>query len=177
MTGDSTSAAATITTTNNDNIEEHEQVTILEEMGFLTNRDAPAVAAHAIAILDAGILPLLLRILKHKEDAATATTSKNENSTAYSTGGFLYSWQSNTAQDAALYTLMHMASVPQVRRVLREDYHGCVEVLVSILNYGKVISDRLKNAAMSGGVDGNYEEEDVELGRSSLQCLKAVSSR
>ena len=77
MTGDSTSAAATITTTNNDNIEEQEQVTILEEMGFLTNRDAPAVAAHAIAILDAGIFPLLLCIRKHKVDAAMVATLKN----------------------------------------------------------------------------------------------------
>ena len=56
---------------------------------------------------------------------------------------------------------MHMASVSQLRRVLRENYNGCVEVLVRILNYGRAISDRLENMAMSGGAGGNYEEEDV----------------
>mmetsp|Transcript_2329 Transcript_2329/g.5088 ORF Transcript_2329/g.5088 Transcript_2329/m.5088 type:complete len:1009 (-) Transcript_2329:214-3240(-) len=132
-----------------------------EEMGFLTNKDASAVAAHAI--LDAGIMPLLLRILKHKESETAESNGLGTNRGAY------YSWQSNTAQDAALYTLMHMASVPQMRRVLREDYRGCVDVLVSILNYGKVIGERFKNAAISGG----GEEGDEELGRTSLQCLKA----
>jgi len=132
-----------------------------EEMGLLTNKDASAVAAYAI--LDAGILPLLLRILKHKESGTAESNGLSTDRGAY------YSWQSNTAQDAALYTLMHMASVPQVRRVMREDYRGCVEVLVSILNYGKVIGERLKNAAISGG----GEDGDEELGQTSLQCLKA----
>mmetsp|Transcript_41622 Transcript_41622/g.88689 ORF Transcript_41622/g.88689 Transcript_41622/m.88689 type:complete len:1018 (+) Transcript_41622:150-3203(+) len=150
--------AGTVATAENNNDEE---LNLSEEIGLLANRDASAVAAHAI--LDAGILPLLLRILKHKVNGAAESIEDTMGGVSF------YSWQSNTAQDAALYTLMHMASVPQIRRTLREDFGGCVEALVSILNYGKVISEKLENAAISGG--GN--EEDEEMGRTSLQCLKA----
>ena len=116
------------------------------------SNDASEAASQAI--LDAGILPLLLRILKHKEDISATS--------ADSAGKFLYNWQSNSAQDAALYTLMHMSCVPQVRRALREDYDGCVEeVLVSILNYGESINSKLL-------------KPELELGQISLQCLKAV---
>ncbi|KAL7541515.1 hypothetical protein ACHAXR_012564 [Thalassiosira sp. AJA248-18] len=128
-----------------------------------TTTDASAIATQAI--LDANILPLLLRILKNKQESKT-------------TSGCYYNWTSNSAQDAALYTLMHMTSVPQVRRVLREEYGDCVDVLVSILNYGKVIDERLLKHVMapiknSSNGDDDKEKGCVELGQSSLQCLKA----
>ena len=92
-------------------------------------------------------------------------------------GGLPYGWPANSAQDAGLYTLLHMASVPWAREVLRIE-RGCVEVLVGILNYGRVISDRLRAVTLSGGGAGGAagEEEEDQLGRAGLQCLKAVSS-
>lgn len=133
-----------------------------EEAGF--HGATSVIAAHAI--IDAGILPLLLRILRHKEDRVAGPDENNVVDSSF------YSWQSNTAQDAALYTLMNMASIPKMRRTLREDHCGCTNVLVNILNYGKVINDKLKDAAVSGGGG----EDNADLGRTSLQCLKAVSS-
>ena len=70
---------------------------------------------------------------------------------------------------------MHMASVPQARArggmAMAEDKRGCVQALASVLNYGKVASQRLMGAVMGDGEGA----EDAELGRTGLQCLKAVS--
>ncbi len=123
-----------------------------EEVVTHNNMDASAIAAHAI--LDAGILPILLRLLNNNE----GHRAKNE---------ILYNWQSNSAQDSALYTLMHMSSVPQVRKELRENY-GCIEVLTNILTYGKkVIGERL--------LTSKDDKELESLSQLRLQCLKAVS--
>jgi hypothetical protein len=133
---------------------------LLKDLGFVTpTMDASAIAAHAI--LDTGILPLLLRLLNNNEehrDSALNSCAKNK---------ILYNWQSNSAQDSALYTLMHMSSVPQVRKELRENY-GCIEVLTNILTYGKkVIGERL--------LMSKDDEELESLSHLRLQCLKAVS--
>ena len=131
-----------------------------QQSGALVS-DASSVASQAI--LDAGILPLLLRILKIKEGGGDSS-------------GTLYNWSSNSAQDAALYTVVHMTSVPQLRQVLREEYK-CVEVLAGILNYGKVVQCLFKNASSELVQDAGEEQkkEAAELNQASLQCLKAVS--
>lgn len=105
------------------------------------------------AILEAGILPLLLRIL---------------NSKRYDSTGTIYSWETNSAQDAALYTFLHMTSVHQNRQVLMgdDDNYGCVEVLTSILRYGKVV---IGERSLVKDDDGK------SLCQLNLQCMKAVS--
>lgn len=134
---------------------------VSEEELLAGDKGSSAVAAHAI--LDAGLLPLLLRVLKQADSF--------EHADGESGSHILYSWQSNSAQDAALYTLLHMSSVPQVRRVLREE-NGCAEVLASILNYAKgdAICSRLLLAS-----NGKCDEDADSLGQLSLQCVKAVS--
>ena len=139
---------------------DEEDGALLNDLGFVThNMDASAIAAHAI--LDTGILPLLLRLLNNHEehrDSALNSCAKNK---------ILYNWQSNSAQDSALYTLMHMSSVPQVRKELRENY-GCIEVLTNILTYGKkVIGERL--------LMSKDDKELESLSHLRLQCLKTVS--
>jgi hypothetical protein len=139
---------------------DEEDGTLLKDLGFMThNMDASAIAAHTI--IDAGILPFLLRFLTHNDTHCnTEVVSCVENDISYN-------WQSNSAQDSALYILMHMSSVPQVRKELREDY-GCVEVLTNILTYGKkAIGDRL--------LKSKDDEELESLSQLRLQCLKAVS--
>ena len=108
------------------------------------------VAAHAI--LDSGILPVLLRALWNVDDVDDDAR-----------------YLPNTPFDQALSTLMHMTSVPRIRRTLRED-HGCVGVLTNIVNRGKeTIGDVLLRSK---------DDADVESMRQlSLQCLKAVSFR
>ena len=118
------------------------------------NGDTSAVAAHAV--LDAGILPVLLRVLGDRGGCGGPGG-----------GGDHARYSPNSTFDQALYALMHVASVPQVRRALREDY-GCVGVLADILVRGnEVIGDmRLRSK----------DDEGVEsLRQLSLQCLKAVS--
>lgn len=132
---------------------DEEDGTLLKDLGFVThNMDASAIAAHAI--LDASILPFLLRLLGQNQ-----TRTEND---------ILYNWQSNSAQDSALYVLMHMSSVPQVRKELREN-DECVAVLSNILTYGKkVIGERL--------LKSKDDEELESLSQLRLQCLKAVST-
>lgn len=118
------------------------------KVGVLTTKDTAASTVASQAILDSGILTLLLRIIKNK---------------SYDDAGTVYNWEANSAQDAALYTLLHMSSVPEIREVLRLDYE-CVEVLTGILNYGK---------AIVGEKTLVTDEEGESMGQLSLQCLKA----
>ena len=118
------------------------------------NGDTSEVAAHAI--LDAGILPALLRVLGDRGGCGGPGG-----------GGDHARLSPNSPFDQALYALMHVASVPQVRRALRED-HGCVGVLADILERGKEeIGDMLLRSKDDEGVES--------LRQLSLQCLKAVS--
>ena len=129
----------------------------LKDLGFVIhNMDASAIATHAI--LDAGILPFLLSLLQHNE---IHHDSASEND-------IWYNWQSNSVHDSALYILMHMSSVPQTRKELRENYE-CVDVLSNIVVYGKqVIGERL--------LKSKDDEELESLSQLRLQCLKAVST-
>ncbi len=114
---------------------------------LVANGDTSAVAARAI--LDAGILPVLLRVLWYVDDDDGAR------------------YLPNTPFDQALSALMHLASVPQVRGALREDY-GCVGVLTDIVVRGK--------ETMGDVLLKSKDDTEVESMRQlCLQCLKAVS--
>ena len=144
-----------------------------------------AVAAHAL--LDAGMLPLLLRVVRVR-----TTISKSTN--GHDQAGHKDEWDekklqnddeedinfpiwcSNSAQDAALYTLLHMASVPGIRRILREEC-GCVEELSNIVNCGRE-NKKLLSAVMTGKVEngGGEGQDGSDLLQLGLQCMKAVSA-
>lgn len=143
--------------------------------------DVSGNAAAAFALLDAGVMPLLLRIVRvaevnaastetiHRQDplevgVETATTSKDVVQN-------FPSWYSNSAQDAALYTLLHMSSVPGVRRTLREDC-GCVAELLNIVNCGTT-NEKLLIAVTDCAPGVGPDETD--LAQLGLQCMKAVS--
>ena len=119
---------------------------------LVANGDTSAVAARAI--LDAGILPVLLRVLWYVDDDGSG-------------GGDGARYMPNTPFDQALSALMHLASVPQVRGALREDY-GCVGVLTDIVVRGK--------ETMGDVLLKSKDDTEVESMRQlCLQCLKAVS--
>lgn len=127
--------------------------TKLAPSSSITGKGTSSSVVASQAIIEAGILPLLLRIL---------------NSKRYDNTGTIYSWETNSAQDAALYTFLHMTSVPQYRQVLMgdDDDYGCVEVLSSILRYGKVVI----------GERSLVKDDDGEsMCQLNLQCMKAVS--
>ena len=151
--GDRISLADTLPTNDEDD------EILLKDLGFVThNMDASAIATHAI--LDAGILPFLLSVLQHNEP--------HHDSTLISENDIWHNWQSNSVQNSALYILMHISSVPQVRKELRENYE-CIDVLSNILAYGKkVIGERL--------LKSKDDEELESLSQLRLQCLKAVST-
>jgi hypothetical protein len=116
---------------------------------LVANGDTSAVAARAI--LDSGILPVLLRVLWYVDDD----------------GGDGARYLPNTPFDQALSALMHLASVPQVRGALRED-HGCAGVLTDIVVRGK--------ETMGEVLLKSKDDAEVESMRQlCLQCLKAVS--
>jgi len=80
-------------------------------------------------------------------------------------------WSTNSSQDAALYALLHMASVPGMRRAMREEC-TCVEELVTIVECGKRRREELTKW-VTGNLGGRNEMEVTELGNLSLQCMKA----
>ena len=112
--------------------------------------DASAVASRAI--LDAGILPVLLRALPSSVDDGSDDARY---------------YLPNTPFDQALSVLMHMTSVPGVRRTMREEY-GCAELLADIVVRGK---ETIGNVLLRSKDDTEVES----MRQLSLQCLKAVS--
>lgn len=72
-------------------------------------------------------------------------------------------WEANSIQDAALFTIMNLAAESPVRRILRDD--GAVNVLSSIADY----------ATMSSRKDISAIDPIVGEMQQQFQCLKAVS--
>jgi len=90
--------------------------------------DAAAIASRAI--LSAGMLPLLVGILRADEKPENEDGKKEEEDGKKEEAP--YNWQSNTLQDSALYTLLHMSAVPGVRGELMTEQMNCAEVLARI---------------------------------------------
>jgi hypothetical protein len=115
------------------------------------NTGGDSVAARAL--LENGVVPLLLRIVRVDRGVNTLKQDPREVGGG-SSDTKVPRWSLNSAQDAALYTLLHLAGVPEIRGTLREEC-GCVSELVKIVEIGN-----------------SCESTDTALG---LQSVKAVS--
>lgn len=178
-----------------------------------------AIAARAI--IDAGLLPIILRVIRVAKADSTGTGLEVGGGSfgdaaacdpfvgrlpdeICNEGGYVTSspnminmptWNSNSAQDAALYTLMHMTSVSSVREEMlrRNDHVGggslVVEELKNIVDCGSDgvgIGDRLLDVVTGDGLVGDVDRAtpvsgDVSAGRTdfgwlALQCMKARMS-
>lgn len=119
--------------------------------------DNDGVSAAAYALLDAGVVPLLLRII-----CLEGTFLRDPKEVGGDNTNSIPDWPLNSAQDAALYTLLHIASVPEIRGTLR-DVYDCTSELLKIAECGKS-SDML-----------NVDPESDNKLNLGLQSMKAVS--
>lgn len=125
----------------------------------------------ARAVLGAGVVPLLLRIVRLNVDTGNFKQDPKEVG-----GGSLNTnnypcWSLNSAQDAALHVLLHLTSIPGVRGTLRDEY-GCANELSEIVKCGK--SNKQLNALVMQSIGDEADTDDIaQLG---LQSIKAVSS-
>lgn len=127
----------------------------LAPSSIIEGKDDPSLdSLAAYALIDTGVLPLLLRIIRFDITPAGGGSSSN------------LSWSLNSAQDAALFTLLHLASVPEVRGKLKE--YGCISGLTSIVEYGKANKD------LNDLIMGSYDDKDTDnLSNLGLQSMKA----
>jgi hypothetical protein len=130
------------------------------------NRDAVA----ALSLLDAGVVPLLLRIVRFNVDSVAFKQDPQEVGIGGEEAQSTPFWSMNSAQDAALYALMHLASVPEVRHTLMNDY-GCSYELSKIVASGK---SNEKLDALIVELDANDPDAD-NVAQLGLQSMKAVS--
>ncbi|KAL7545680.1 hypothetical protein ACHAWF_009030, partial [Thalassiosira exigua] len=148
-----------------------------EEGGEEAEEDGALQATRAT--LDAGVLPAMLDVLERKDGAGGGR------------GAFVKGWQPNSAPDAALYALMHMASAPRVRERMRREGRTraeggtteatimgrCERTLAEILERGREMDGSLSPKASKrkgkGKGAAKGEEDDKEAGQARLQCLKA----
>ena len=112
----------------------------------LTRPSKDPLAAHAVT--DSGIVPLLLKILTVRGDYPDRNDAKNEPSM----------WESNSLQDAALFTILNLATSQPARHYLKEV--DTVHTLSGITDFTK--NDSEENVPE----DSNYKVEQ-------FQCLKA----
>jgi hypothetical protein len=132
---------------------------------------ACGVAAHAL--LDAGLVPLLLRVIRIEEVGGNGPFLQDP----LEVGGGdrpitnnVPCWQLNSPQDAALYVLLHLASIPEVRGILRDEC-GCTHELTKIVECGK------SNVKLLGLATGSLDwdaAEVADLAQLGLQSMKAV---
>jgi len=166
-----------------------------------------AIAARAI--IDAGLVPILLRVIRvaKKADATDMNTSLrsdlfvgrlpdeicNEGHVVSPNMINMPTWNSNSAQDAGLYTLMHMTSIPSVSDDLLRKNSSVgggsliVDELKNIVHCGLEgvgVGDRLLDVVTGDGLVADFDREDgvamavegAELGWLALQCMKARMS-
>ena len=119
---------------------------------FLDN-DGVSVAAHAL--VNSGVVPLLLRVIRtggtFEQDPTEVGGDKSQINN-------IPDWPLNSPQDAALYTLLYMASVPETRETLRDEY-DCASEMLQLTECGKFDDDPESENALNLG----------------LQSMKAVS--
>lgn len=163
----------------------------------------------ARAIIDAGLVPILLRVIRvaKKADATDVNSSLrsdlfvgklpdeicNEGHVVSPNMVNMPTWNSNSAQDAALYTLMHMASISSVSEELLRKNGSVdggsliIDELKNIVHCGLDsvgVGDRLLDVVTGDGLVADVDREDgaamavegAELGWLALQCMKARMS-
>ena len=182
------------------------------------SRNEEALSGDAIAaraIIDAGLLPILLRVIRVAKKAASASSDLDASGTRSSSDDLFVgrlpdeicneghvvspnminmpTWNSNSAQDAALYTLMHMTSISSIRDdLLRKNDGGgggslVLDELKNIVDCGLDgvgVGDRLLDVVTGDGLVADVDREDgaamavegAELGWLALQCMKARMS-
>lgn len=177
-----------------------------------------AIAARAI--IDAGLVPILLRVIRVAKSDRASSGNVVFGSAApcdpfvgrlpdeICNEGYVVSspnminmptWNSNSAQDAALYTLMHMTSISSVRDDLlrKSDYVDggslVIDELKNIVDCGLdgvgVGDDRLLDMVTGDGLVADVDKEngvwasngggvvnEADLGWLALQCMKARMS-
>lgn len=117
-------------------------------------------ALAACALIDAGVVPLLLRIVRLNAGNSTFKQDHKEVGGGNSNTNNSCSWSLNSAQDAALYTLLHLATVPEIRGALNDC--KCHNELLRIVECGRESF-------------GNEADSD-DMAQLGLQTIKAVSS-
>lgn len=176
-----------------------------------------AIAARAI--IDAGLVPILLRVIRVAKTESTAELGfslENSASCDLFVGRLpdeigndqgrvtlpniinMPTWNSNSAQDAALYTVMHMSSISSVRDdLLRKNNRVgggsiVVDELKNIVDCGLDgvgVGDRLLDVVTGDGLVGDVDREDgvgasmggaaaegADLAWLASQCMKARMS-
>jgi len=183
-----------------------------------SSRNEEALSGDAIAsraIIDAGLVPILLRVIRVAKKAANASSDLDASGTRSSSDDLFVgrlpdeicneghvvspnminmpTWNSNSAQDAALYTLMHMTSISSIRDDLLRKNDGVgggslvVDELKNIVDCGLDsvgVGDRLLDVVTGDGLVADVDREDgaamavegAELGWLALQCMKARMS-
>eukprot|EP00984_Skeletonema_dohrnii_P002432 scaffold836_cov77-Skeletonema_dohrnii-CCMP3373.AAC.6 len=158
------------------------------------SRNEEALSGDAIAaraIIDAGLLPILLRVIRVAKKAANASSDLDASGIQSSSDDLFVgrlpdeicneghvvspnminmpTWNSNSAQDAALYTLMHMTSISSIRNDLLSKNDGggggllVVDELKNIVDCGLDgvgVGDRLLDVVTGDGLVADVDRED-----------------
>ena len=166
----------------------------------------------ARAIIDAGLVPILLRVIRVAKKGDTTTSDLgyasdpyvgrlpdeicNDEGCGVSLPNLMNvpTWTSNSAQDAALYTLMHMTSILSVRDDLLCQTCGVggesliVDELKNIVECGLDgvgVGDKLLDVVTGDGLVADVDNDDgvgaskggkdreTNLGWLALHCIKA----
>ena len=119
----------------------------------LTRPSKDLLAAHSV--MDAGIVPLLLQIV--------STSPPNHRSSVRSMNEPRL-WEANSLQDAALFTLLNLATVQPARQYLKEnDAVHKLSLIADFVNHTRNERNEYE------GEEDNRNSQDIE----KLQCLKA----
>ena len=127
----------------------------------LTRPSKDPLAAHAI--IDTGIVPLLLRIVttdfqsnsnSDTNASLKASDPMQTNGNEGVTGNPPHTWEANSIQDAALFSLLNLATVQPARHYLRE-------------------VDAVHTLSMIADCTGNNQGSGDTSGIEQFQCLKA----
>lgn len=123
----------------------------------------------AFALIHTGIVPYLLRCIKVGKSVNNVSSSASTNNTSEppyhdDTLNHPSTWVKETAQDAALFVVMNLATDPSARKFLLTECADTVSLRVVIANYGgKLSSDR----------DEFVRSSKVGAQLTGFQCMKA----
>ncbi|KAL3782778.1 hypothetical protein HJC23_003099 [Cyclotella cryptica] len=138
----------------------------------VSKEEASVDRVAAYALLDAGIVPLILRVVRIEAADGNGPFLQDPLEVGGGDGVSASNfpcWHLNSPQDAALYVLLHLTSVPEVRGILRNEC-GCTHELTKIVECGKS-NEKLASLA-TGSLDRDAAEV-TDLAHLGLQSMKA----